>query len=1094
MVRMNLAKSKVPVARWTVGDHGYQQATSPRDQLLGSQATPVEKTDGSGKNEKWKQTPASRPQSARTEAKTFLTENTGMVDRTLTLDYMTEGLPQYTLQPRATTRVINSVGPTFAGHILITPRERPQSAAASGMSARGNAAPPDSPHPRPPPGRPQSAQVRRGSSRTSAPQRALPGSTPRALVHGSLRNERSEVADGGVISMSEPPNQRLMQEMQSPGMPAAGTRVHHGRVPPDHHRHNYVDIPQTRSAPRAKSAPGPKEADTHVSSSRSDYSELQRRRKQHLQSLRTNLRVGMLTKINTWKAHETEGRPSAPGNESAKDGSQMQPEAKPIHPHSAQRRKLIEREARTLHEEEHYVELACEAQYTGLRNLNGEIDAANTFDKRHMGAAHFTQGRLATLKCVPTSMAHANGFDSGVNAIRRNRYFLHETYDPYAVVTPHHHRRITHNKHRFHKPWSLDASIWAPRQEHGNSHDYFETSAALQQMLAVDWEMARKHHWLATRICKVQMTKEQRHDLGIDVDQELALTAPCVEAVHDMLKRHANLVYNMFDYYAMMDQKLSGGILSGDIFSISLGIFIKFVSEQKIMDATVPELTYGAMEHIFSIVDAVDAESERKDRHNKSKGLGRFEFLQTVVLLAIHKYCRSSKPGSQTHKGLKEFSGNVAEAVEHLCNEHLLAEAPPMRQPGTANWFRKRYCYREDVSDVLERYKPTLLSLYKTYRKSTMQSMETLHDHKHMEVDEWLLFLQHAGLFELRMVSLNTALEAFQWSRIRSITSLSSAQEIRLRGLYFEDFLEALVRLSTVVALPTQQEVEDGGAADAGEFLLALYSRGSAKTYNAFLMARKTNWNEPPRIRVYRCVTFFLDLIEDVIFANCGHNAEKKGEHCMVPAKVVERFYQRRMDAEDGAMIQTPHSKIDEDALVRAMESIEMHLIDLLHSNPAFQHLSHGEVIKLREAMLIGTYSDEEYIVEQGGVGDCFFLITHGAAEVLRYDPADPDKEEFLLNTLGEGDCFGEAALLHNTTRNATVMAKGEVHALYISRDGFESVLGPLADYKLAHYEEVKHDVEMLAEGELGQMLEANESVEGHDSPILDALDERTLQ
>lgn len=41
-------------------------------------------------------------------------------------------------------------------------------------------------------------------------------------------------------------------------------------------------------------------------------------------------------------------------------------------------------------------------------------------------------------------------------------------------------------------------------------------------------------------------------------------------------------------------------------------------------------------------------------------------------------------------------------------------------------------------------------------------------------------------------------------------------------NLHFEDFLEALVRVSMMKSMPTNEEVEEGGYADGGELLLAL--------------------------------------------------------------------------------------------------------------------------------------------------------------------------------------------------------------------------------------------------------------------------------
>ena len=72
---------------------------------------------------------------------------------------------------------------------------------------------------------------------------------------------------------------------------------------------------------------------------------------------------------------------------------------------------------------------------------------------------------------------------------------------------------------------------------------------------------------------------------------------------------------------------------------------------------------------------------------------------------------------------------------------------------------------------------------------------------------EWLLLLSDTGLLEMGLVAITPALQAFQWSRLRSLVDYSDAAEIALRHLRFEDFLEALVRIATQMALPTREEL-----------------------------------------------------------------------------------------------------------------------------------------------------------------------------------------------------------------------------------------------------------------------------------------------
>ena len=60
-------------------------------------------------------------------------------------------------------------------------------------------------------------------------------------------------------------------------------------------------------------------------------------------------------------------------------------------------------------------------------------------------------------------------------------------------------------------------------------------------------------------------------------------------------------------------------------------------------------------------------------------------------------------------------------------------------------------------------------------------------------------------------------------------------------------------------------------------------------------------------------------------------------------------------------------------------------------------------------------------------------------------DEEGAEGEEVQLATLGVGACFGERALLRSEVRYASIFVKSErLYTLFISRQNFEKVLGPL--------------------------------------------------
>ncbi len=83
-----------------------------------------------------------------------------------------------------------------------------------------------------------------------------------------------------------------------------------------------------------------------------------------------------------------------------------------------------------------------------------------------------------------------------------------------------------------------------------------------------------------------------------------------------------------------------------------------------------------------------------------------------------------------------------------------------------------------------------------------------------------------------------------------------------------------------------------------------------------------------------------------------------------------------------------------------------------------------------------------EVIVRQGEPGDLFYLVRNGQLEVTRAD-AGPEEQRPPLRVarLGPGDCFGEAALLTDRPRSATVTAATEGELLELSRADFQAVV-----------------------------------------------------
>merc|ERR1712070_882626 len=103
--------------------------------------------------------------------------------------------------------------------------------------------------------------------------------------------------------------------------------------------------------------------------------------------------------------------------------------------------------------------------------------------------------------------------------------------------------------------------------------------------------------------------------------------------------------------------------------------------------------------------------------------------------------------------------------------------------------------------------------------------------------------------------------------------------------------------------------------------------------------------------------------------------------------------------------------------------------------------MAHNEEFVANMSMALESMSviPGEHIVTQGAASDGrMFAIAHGHAEVLKVKQAGEPAS--IKSTLSAGSFFGEIALLLDTPRLASVVARGHCHVYTLSRDAFETL------------------------------------------------------
>lgn len=108
-----------------------------------------------------------------------------------------------------------------------------------------------------------------------------------------------------------------------------------------------------------------------------------------------------------------------------------------------------------------------------------------------------------------------------------------------------------------------------------------------------------------------------------------------------------------------------------------------------------------------------------------------------------------------------------------------------------------------------------------------------------------------------------------------------------------------------------------------------------------------------------------------------------------------------------------------------------------LKNVPLFQVMSADDINKLAQACEVAKFLVGETIIKKGDMGKEFFLVVEGQVGV--YVGADA-KSMMQVAQLQAGDYFGEAALLHDRPREATITASNEVKTLKITRAKFQEL------------------------------------------------------
>jgi len=123
-----------------------------------------------------------------------------------------------------------------------------------------------------------------------------------------------------------------------------------------------------------------------------------------------------------------------------------------------------------------------------------------------------------------------------------------------------------------------------------------------------------------------------------------------------------------------------------------------------------------------------------------------------------------------------------------------------------------------------------------------------------------------------------------------------------------------------------------------------------------------------------------------------------------------------------------------------------------------FNALDEKALIIVIGAMEEHIYNSGEYVIKQGDSGNYLYFVESGNLDCYKFFP--DSNENKLVKQYEDGDSFGELALLYNSPRAASVIAKTKCNLWALDRETFIEIVKNEAMMKREKYEKFLKSVE----------------------------------
>lgn len=114
-------------------------------------------------------------------------------------------------------------------------------------------------------------------------------------------------------------------------------------------------------------------------------------------------------------------------------------------------------------------------------------------------------------------------------------------------------------------------------------------------------------------------------------------------------------------------------------------------------------------------------------------------------------------------------------------------------------------------------------------------------------------------------------------------------------------------------------------------------------------------------------------------------------------------------------------------------------LARVLAITPVFEGVPTDARLALADHFKLRTFEQGGVVIREGEAGDTFYLIRSGSVD-LSTSGMGKDGDQVVLGKMGEGEFFGEVALLTDKPRTATVVAREKAELMELARADFDQI------------------------------------------------------